>query len=806
MISAWYHLLLNKIKQIPDPNLENDDAFSKEIVDFGEKIKGVYQHRLRFWFGPNVSLYKTPIPMEYGRIVHDELDFDPDDVTMVWSKPTSKEIYVLEVEGTRGGRLIDNAEQLGFTVEPGPKLFKRLKRAFGVMTVGSTSQFTHRIIEEEDKAPEKVTDGMAFAKSSFISHRVRRAVRQGECFQYSMLGPFGLTKGTVVAMDHLDHDVVVPGLHNVKTELRSHGKKLFCIEGYEDPKQGRTDIQTLINMGNLHDFEAGFDAAIDEVIEVAANHDAAAKWYWEEFESQDWYTKELDKYLRRKDHDPHAKMPPLESKPVLTAAHEMGIDVRVSPTLHKSLVRWIAGRINIDKLKVPVENSCRGYIIPDLSQFDPVTAEFTPNKDTVLRANQIAFPEDMLPEGPVAVVRQPNGVGEALVTNNVKANVKSRGVQISPLAACPSMAKYYDDMPTLGFSWLERAGGADYDDSVIGFANPETVTVAHKRLQEIEELDLPPSNMEDIVDAAVQNNEFPWTVNGQLLAGVMKQEMDLGAAVNFMMALTLVEDWEFYRFAAASTNAAELADAQEQYLKEVEYPRYPDCWLPEEPNERDKYARLPIESWDPFEYYAAEEVETDLGIMMEECGHHMDDVLRGIFEYKDLDQMAFINTIEGHKHIRKCITRVGLYGTKIGIALWAVYLKFTGRDPQYRGPFRALVDSYDIIPFDSDITYGEKKREFGVVANQLFAGRSEAECLAATAQFALKLLAPQTRWHGPEDGRRPLYNAYGHDDWLFVHPRDEEHNLVTDAEGNIVHGLQHYWLTILAEFTKELDL
>lgn len=804
-ISAWYHLLLDALKQKRDPDLTKNGT-PDTVIDIGDKVKGVFQHKLRHWFGNDAMLYKCEVPLdEEGNIVWKKLDFDPDTVTAIWAKPSSGDVYVLGVDGHYGRDFVENFKSLGLIAEPGPKLFKRLKRAFGVLTIGSARSFDYRIISDPTKAPEKLTDGMAFANTGFLSVIVRKPVTQGDVFQYSMLVPEGLTKGTVVAMDWLATDVVIPGTHNVKTELRSMGKRLFAIEGTQEPKTARTDLQTITNCGVTDLFRDQFYAEMEHLSALAEDPDYAAERYWEEFESEDWFGKMWQRWLRQREHNPKAPRPNLDHKPRLTAAHEMGIDIRVSPTLRKDFIKWQCARTNIHKLQVPVENSCAGYIIPDLSQFDSATGEFRPNPATVIRCNQIAFPTGLgLEHGPVAVVRQPNGLGEALVTNNVAAHLPSQGVQISPLAADPELSSIYG-LPSLGYSWLDLAGGADYDDRVIAFGGSDTVTTVWKRIQEIKRLDLPKSNMEDIIDAAVQTSEFPWTIGGQLNAAVTRQSMDLGAAVNFMMALTLVKDWEFYRYAAESSNAMELANAQEQYLEGEEIPVYPDCWMPEDRYTHDPFARLPIEAFDGedsrFAYYEAESVTTPVGELMTETAEAMDEFLENVFEHRFVDQQALINTIEGFQVIRNCITRVGLPGTKVGLALWSVYLKLTGRDPQYKGEFQSLVDSYEIISISADIGIAEKQREFGVVVNQLFAGRDEATRLAATAQFALKLLAPvDKRWHGPEGAKRPIFNAYGHDSWLFTPCRNENYELVMRDSEHLEPGLMHYWLVILKRF------
>jgi hypothetical protein len=69
------------------------------------------------------------------------------------------------------------------------------------------------------------------------------------------------------------------------------------------------------------------------------------------------------------------------------------------------------------------------------------------------------------------------------------------------------------------------------------------------------------------------------------------------------------------------------------------------------------------------------------------------------------------------------------------------------------------------------------------------------------------MLAPvEKRWHGPDGRRRPLFNAYGSDSWLFTPSRDEEHNLVMMDENHLEPGLLHYWLVILKKLCEELDL
>lgn len=793
MIAAWYNLLLEDIKR----NGQINQSESPDHVDM-TLIKGVHSHKLSFWFGAKAKLDKYTIPRDEDGIDWENLPFDYKNVTAAWAKPRSGAVYVLTVPGHTGPDYPANLQSLGLEVDPGPKLFKRLKRAFGVLTIASRGNFKYRI--ERKEAPKRVTDGMCFASARFLQSMLHEVVRTGDVFQYSMLTPDGMSKGTCVALDDLDTDVVIPGEHNVKTELRSKTQSLFCIEGYQLPKQAKTDIQTMIHCGTGLEFEHSFYAELDKLADLAENLDASGELYWSEYESHDWFSAALVAADR-------AGTPPpkYETRPILSWAHAMEIDIRVSPTLRRELFNWASKRINIKRLKAPARGT-RAYVIPDLSQFDHTTGAFRPDPSRAIRPDCIAFPKTS--EGPVAVIRQPNGMGEATLTNNVVPAVTSQGVQVSILACDPELAASYPTFRAPKRSLLDHHGGMDFDDSLVCYCAPEVVTAVHHRINEVRALGLVHSNMEELVDAAVQNNDAPFTGPGQVGVAMHSQEMNLGQAVNFMMNLALVQDWEAYNHAASSKDINELAWAETQYLNPpTGLPVYADCWRPESESEFDPFARVPIQEYGdestPFSYYHTAEYPTELGRMMREAGDAMDNLITTVRTFKDMEQQAALCSPEGMAFLRRCITRLGTEGIQLGEALFSIYLKLTGREPDYRGPYSALVNSYEVV-LDNDVDAEFRRRELGVAANALLAGRTEAEAIAATAILAIGIMDKAKRWHGP-DGQKEPYYGYGSDWWLFAAARDDDHNII--MEGNTpAKGLLQYWLAILKRYCNELGL
>jgi len=751
----WYNTTLKTLKKIQG---KPEAAAPKDTIDLTDTAR----LKLNYWFGSDTKLYKCFVHTSYGKI-RNKSGYN---CTAAWSDGDSY-ITRLMVPGINTSNFKRNLEELGFKVKPGAKLLKRLKRSFLTRADHVTSYLDWRVVN----VPEAITDGFSMANSAFLSEFMNEPVEHGQLFQYSFLSSRGLAKGTLIASKHLETDLVIMGEHQLKGEfLAPEGKQLLAIENKQNPKAARTDIQTLVNTNP--ELFGNYLADTLETLLSTAEPEKAAELFWEDFGNHDWY--EMYQQLGKSTH---------EYRPRLSSAFNMRIDPRVSARLIRDTWDWQRKLAPIERLKVPVANSCRAYVLPDMSQFCLVTGEFKPNNKG-LKPNQVAFPTGT-PLGEVAVVRQPNAYGESHVYENVVAPCQLDCVQIS-----------IDDIHNTDI--LARHGGMDFDDSLLGFFDPEWIQAVRNVHAKMNELEIPRINLEKFIDSSILK-DAQFNLDG-ILNIALSAENSLGAVVNFLMTLTLTNQWDFYRLAAKAENHYQMQQVQELYLSKN--PIYPASFGYKDINTYSPDCRVPVLSFESeftkFSYYKVSTVVTPACKLIAQAGVEMDNLVEHVTRSRRPEQTQFIGSSVGRNFVADNVTCN--IGYEIGVALIAIWSKIVvGKDTDYKGDFAFLVDQYRVVSVEDNVSATDKLKELGVVANMLFAGRSLETKISATAVFATHLLTPKKRWQGVEGNRRPVICS-GTDMWLFVPNRDENYNIVPEP------GLEECWLMILQQFCIQQGL
>lgn len=800
MHAQWYNETLRALKGLEGQDSEKQ---SVHLVDMSQ-IKGVQQHRLEALFpGKDARLYKIQVEKRQGgkfRFAGGlELPFDLNNLTCCWAKPGSKALYCLLVPGYTGMAYRQNLHDLGLEIKSSEKLFKRLKRAMCPLTEGASHEFDFCVLQGQ---PEKMTDGFGWANSEFLARISNQNIHDGDLFTYSMLTERGMSKGTLVASDRLATEVAISN-HNLKPELATIGSRHFWLESRVlHHKPASTDIQTLINTTTWRQFEKCFDQELEHLVKMAMDGNFAQKWFEENFEEQDWY----QHYLKSLTEAEREELrPELESSaPRLTLAFKAGLDLRVSPVLRRQAFYYLARGVNIRKMRVPIpEGARRAYAIPQLDQFDPTTGAFCPNPTTVMERDEIMFPGAQEYQE-IACVRQPNALGEAVIAYNVPQLVKSTGVQMSPLACDASLAEVYG-LKACEQSVLEIHGGMDWDDTLLCYTNTEVIQRVRRRLKQIKGHQIPPANLEQLIDGDVQSGQSQFDQWSQIHQATRKTPITLGRGVNHLLALTAIGDWKNYGRAALATNPLELAFEESLYIRD--YGNYPDAWMYQERGTRDNWSRIPW-NFELNQFEEATPVKTRLGDIMARCGLKMDHLYRSVKDSLDINNESWICSPLGMEFLQSCQTHEGRRGLHIAEALAAIWHKMTGQDPFYQGPHQELVDQYPVVQREDKIPLRDKIDEWCVVVGELYNECTHEEGITATARLAEWLLQYRRRWD-EELGRYRL--AWGKDSLLWNQALEAVRSTLTheveyqqrwNQDGTHCQGPRDYWIAILAQFSR----
>ena len=106
-------------------------------------------------------------------------------------------------------------------------------------------------INENPELMGKITDGLSLISVSLAKVLGWEKVKPGMSAQLTLFFDKGLVKGHCVVSDKIDHDVIVYGNDNIKTEIGLSGRQYISVEPVKLSKKLRMDIQSLLNLWNL---------------------------------------------------------------------------------------------------------------------------------------------------------------------------------------------------------------------------------------------------------------------------------------------------------------------------------------------------------------------------------------------------------------------------------------------------------------------------------------------------------------------------------------------------------------------------
>lgn len=760
-------------------------------------VKGVYQHKLLFWFGHKTALFKAAVKNTKNGIrwAAKPIGFDEDNVTAIWSAGQNS-CYVL-VGSVRGPNYTENLRQLGFAVDTtnNEKWAKRLKRAFAVLTEGSSSDFTMAVTEP----PEGLTDGFAMANLEFaVRITGNKRLRHGDILMYSYLGPEGQAKGSLWLEDGLTSDVVILGKHNIKKEIRTLDKRrLFCIEGFQEAKSPSTDIQTIVNLDTVPLFKETFIDNTEILKRLCEEGLFAQEWYYKTFiENEgagDWFQQELK---RRAESDDDKT--PMMQTPHLTLAAQLGLNVNISPMLRKDAFYYEARRMPVDRVKAKIRRegrACRAYIMPDMACFNK-NGEFNPKK-AKLKKGEVAFPEGKLKKGRILMVRQPNAYLEYVTANNAKGIPSRSAVQLNVYDAA---------------RWLKRLGGGDYDDPLLGFHGSDIMNDAMKWIKKGKQHDVKKMDLEKFIDSNVASNRAPFTKRGQMRASCMEVYMQLGQIVNLNLVLVSTEGWRWYNIAADCKDDEELALLEQLYVTERESDkikdnrRYPDFFMYKDRLVRTRYSRVPIKQFagprQRFEYHEAIPVTTRLGEFLEKARAYMDGLHTEVRISNKINTQCWISSKVGYDWLVKGIEE-DLVSVRAGNNLHILWKFINGYGDEEK-ELKKYAEVLKLINLDWLLEQASKipqnfaaaGQELGRLSRIIFEPLTELQRINATRYLATQLMERRRR---REPNGSTLW-CYGKDNPLWNSMRDDEYEILVDKKGQTLLGLQECWLVILQDF------
>lgn len=226
-------------------------------------------------------------------------------------------------------------------------------------------------INQNPKLMGKVTDGISLISLSLAKVLGWNKAQASMSAQFTMLFDQGLVKGNCVISDKLDHDVIVYGNENIKSEISlGNGIQYISLEPLKLSTKLRMDIQSLLNLWNLFGGEQYLDWAYTGIEEFKTDLMSGKLNKWlddfddinnEDYETETWTLRQA---IRHK----------------LDYTRYPGL-VRQGWTMFRSGMRQFAlsGK-GEPKFRIPVPGGLRGYIRVDLRNHDG-NGNFTSNLD-----------------------------------------------------------------------------------------------------------------------------------------------------------------------------------------------------------------------------------------------------------------------------------------------------------------------------------------------------------------------------------------------------------------------------------------
>lgn len=226
-------------------------------------------------------------------------------------------------------------------------------------------------INQNPKLMGKVTDGISLISLSLAKVLGWNKAQAGMSAQFTMFFDQGLVKGNCVISDKINHDVIIYGNENIKSEISlDNGIQYISLEPLKLSNKLRMDIQSLLNLWNLFGAEQYLDWAYTGIEEFKSDLMSGKLNNWlddfndidiEDYETETWTLRQAIRHKLD-----YTRFPGL---------------VRQGWTMFRSGMRQFAlsGK-GEPKFRIPVPGGLRGYIRVDLRNHD-ANGNFTSNLD-----------------------------------------------------------------------------------------------------------------------------------------------------------------------------------------------------------------------------------------------------------------------------------------------------------------------------------------------------------------------------------------------------------------------------------------
>lgn len=216
-------------------------------------------------------------------------------------------------------------------------------------------------INQNPKLQGKVTDGIGLISSSLAKVLGWEKAQAGMSAQFTLFFEQGLVKGNCIISDKINHDVVIYGNENIKTEISlGNGLQYISLEPLKLSNTLRMDIQSLLNLWNLFGGEQYLNWAYTGIESFKQDLLAGKLNQWLDdfdyinsavYENETWTLRQA---IRHK--IDYSRFPGL---------------IRQAWTMFRSSMRQFALSGNGEpKFRIPVPGGLRGYIRVDLRNHD----------------------------------------------------------------------------------------------------------------------------------------------------------------------------------------------------------------------------------------------------------------------------------------------------------------------------------------------------------------------------------------------------------------------------------------------------
>jgi len=252
------------------------------------------------------------------------------------------------------------------------KTGKYLSRVFRPVRYAGHFKNIRIHINQNPKLIGKITDGISLISLSMAKVLGWKKAQPGMSAQFTMFFDLGLVKGNCVISDKIDHDVIVYGNENIKSEISlGNGIQYISLEPLKLSTKLRMDIQSLLNLWKLFGAEQYLDWAYKGIEEFKSDLLSGKLNNWlddfddmdnDEYETETWTLRQA---IRHK--IDYTRFPGL---------------VRQGWTMFRSGMRQFAlsGKAE-PKFRIPVPGGLRGYIRVDLRNHD-VNGNFSSDKNS----------------------------------------------------------------------------------------------------------------------------------------------------------------------------------------------------------------------------------------------------------------------------------------------------------------------------------------------------------------------------------------------------------------------------------------